>query len=163
MASGDTGKLVYLERSRRRVASRKVARPRQPPQPVSDKETRWLGVGLFAGGGATALSWLIAGPEGSASGGSAVAALLVIVLSVAAGRRLRANHSGALVPALLAAGSLLYLGLDRLTSGILAAAAGDLSLAERTDVLVSAFCLSIGVWTVSHFLRLSGERQGERR
>lgn len=173
MSSRNTGKLYFLrDRGRRALvgAARKrieaVKKPSDARSPTS-QETVWLARSLYAVGAYLTLHWiavlsgvlLLAGEAELGSWNRSVAAdLLVAALAIAGGIQISRAVEGRDLFSLAAAGGIACLAVTRIESAFRASLARDLAPGERLEICVVAACLLIGIWTVSHSLRMRADR-----
>lgn len=156
MTGQSSGKLVVLSESRRRHASAQARQTRRPGKAragvVLDREVTWLVRSLVAAAGSVALSWTISDAGGIDGLVRMLAGVFAITASLLAARELRSAQAHPIFPP-MAAGALVFFGIERVGSGVGLAMVGEVGLARRFEVLVVATCLVVGVWVISHSMR----------
>lgn len=174
--AGNSGKLYYLRDRARRPSTRQLRRridglgaseaDRQRPP---SNEALWLSRVLLAEAGYLVLYWLgvaagvVAVPETVESrlwlyslvpgdlGVAAVAGIAAVELSRGTPRRE--------FFLLLASGGLVFLSLSRVSHGVLASFAMELSPGQRFHVTFMGVCLYVGLWAASFALRSRRARE----
>jgi len=175
MSESNPGKVYFLSERGRRTAARLLRKraessgssPSERRKP-SSQETTWLARALFIEGLYFALLWLGEGTDLFAlepTNGlrqwltSFFPAEILVAATAILGAYELQRHAGKRdVFALLAAGGLVFLAVERLTLLISGGIHHDLTPAERLEITAMGICLSVGIWTVSHSLRLRAER-----
>jgi hypothetical protein len=176
MNEGNTGKIYFLSgrgrRSTPRVQLRKKSEPagsssaeRRKPSP---QETVWLARALFIEGIYFALLWLAEGtdlfsfqPDTSLRQwlySFFPAEIFVAVIAVVGAYELQRHAGKRDAFALVAAGGLVFLALERLTLLISGGFRHDLAPGERLEITAMGICMGVGIWTISHSLRFRAER-----
>jgi hypothetical protein len=175
MGEGNTGKIYFLSERGRRSMFR-AARKRSEPAPSSSgerrkpsiQETTWLARALFIEGLYFALLWLAEGTDlfafepqdGLRQWLSSFfpAEIFVAVVAIVGGYQLQRHAGKRDTLALVAAGGLILLALERLTLLVSGGFRHDLSPGERLEITAMGICMAVGVWSVSHSLRSHAER-----
>jgi hypothetical protein len=175
MSEGNPGKVYFLSERGRRTAARVLRKRPEPPsssngerRKPSSQETTWLARALFIEALYFVLLWLGEGTDLFAlepSNGlkqwlySFFPAEILVAATAFIGAYELQRYAGKRdVFALLAAGGLVLLAVERLTLLISGGIRHDLTPAERLEITAMGICLSVGVWTVSHSLRSRAER-----
>lgn len=170
----DAGKLYFLKDRGRRPAGRLVRkRPEGSKRPASERrkpsaqETAWLGRALLAAAVYLAFYWVgiatgvfpLEGQDERAWLYSFLPADLFVAVVAAIGAvDLLGNGAKREIFVLLGGGGLILLTLERIAYRISSSMHHALTPGERLEVTAMGICLSIGVWVVSHSLRLRAER-----
>lgn len=172
----DSGKLYFLKDRGRRLAARSARRRFEGPtasgsdrRKPSPQETLWLGRVLVVQAAYLGLYWL-----GIVSGLVSVeeqgelrllvysflpADLFLGVVAAIGGYDLLQRPAKRDLFVVLAAGGLIFLALEQLTYGITASFRHQpLSPGERLEVTAMGISLCVGIWAVSHSLRMRAER-----
>jgi len=175
MGEGNTGKIYFLSERGRRSAARLIRKRSEPAaSPTADRrkpsaqETTWLSRALFIEGLYFTLIWLAEGTDFFAFGPDNnldqwlysffPAEIFVAVVAIVGAYELQ-RHAGARDTfALVAAGGLVFLALERLALLVSGAFRHALTPGERLEITAMGICMGVGVWTVSHSLRLRAER-----
>lgn len=175
MNDGNQGKLLFLrERSKRppprptRRRSEIVKRPSGEGRLPTAIETQWLARALYAVALVHVLYWmgiavgvLTFEAEGEVRTGSAslVLADLVVAMFAVLGA-VELGRPSAEIPVFtrIAAGSLIAVACVRIGASAEASFFRDLAPHERLEIVAVVACLIVGVWIVSHSLRLRVER-----
>ena len=175
MNESNTGKVYFLSDRGRRSTSRAL---RKKPEPAStapserrkpsSQETTWLARALFFEGLYFALLWLAEGTAFFSSPSDPgmrqwlysffPAEVFLAIIAVLGAYELQRYAGKRDAFALVAAGGLLLIALERLTLLISSALRHDLSPGERLEITAMGICIGVGVWTVSHSLRFRAER-----
>jgi hypothetical protein len=175
MREGNTGKVYFLsERGRRsaaRWARKRAESPSQPPaerRPPSPQETTWLSRALFIEGLYLVLIWVAEGTDMLAFEHNGdihqwmfslfPAEILVASVAIFGAYQLQRASERRDVFALVSAGGLMFLSVERLALLVSAGMSHALSPVERLQITAMGICLGVGIWTVSHSLRLRAER-----
>jgi hypothetical protein len=151
---------------------RKRTEPAAPPsgerRKPSPQETTWLARALFIEGLYFALLWLAEGtdlfsfePDNGLKQwlySFFPAEIFVAVMAVVGAYELQRHAGKRDAFALVAAGGLVFLALERLTLLISGGLRHDLAPGERLEITAMGLCIGVGVWTVSHSLRFRAER-----
>ena len=175
MHDGNTGKLYFLrDRGRRLMPRQTRKRPEGTRDPVGERrypspqEAQWLGSVLFAAATYLVLYWVavatdvfgIENPETSGLWRYSFlpADLFVAVAAAIGGFDLVARGGKRDVFVLLAAGGAIFLALERLAYRISAGAHHILTPGERLEITAMGIFLCVGVWAISHSMRLRPDR-----
>jgi hypothetical protein len=174
MNEGNTGKIYFLSERGRRSAARILRKRSEPPgssaerRKPSPQETTWLARALFIEGLYFALLWLAEGTDlFSFEPDSGLrqwlysffpAEIFVAVIAVLGAYELQRQAGKRDSFALVAAGGLIFLALERLTLLISGGLRHDLSPGERLEITAMGICMGVGIWAISHSLRLRAER-----
>jgi len=175
MNDGNQGKLLFLrERSKRppprptRRRSEIVKRPSGEGRLPTATESQWLARALYAVAAMHVLYWmgiaigvLTFDAEGEVRTGAAslvLADLVVAVFAVLGATELGRQTPEVPVFTRVAAGALIAVACVRLGAAAEASFLRDLAPRERLEIVAVVACLVIGVWIVSHSLRLRVER-----
>lgn len=175
MGESNTGKVYFLsERGRRSVARFTRRRPESPPPPPAERhppstqETTWLARALFIEGFYLVLMWVAEGTDLIAFEHRGdvhqlifslfPAEILVAAAAIFGAYQLQRPSPRRDVFALIAAGGLMFLAVERLTLLVSASMGHALSPGERLQITAMGICLGVGIWTVSHSLRLRTDR-----
>lgn len=174
MGESNTGKVYFLSERGRRTAARLLRKRSESPSLPSERrapspqESSWLSRALFIEGLYLVLMWVAEGTDLLAYERSGEmnqwmfslfpAEIFVAVVAIFGAFQLQRPSERRDVFALLAAGGLMFLAVERLA--LLASASGNhaLSPGERLQITAMGICLGLGVWTVSHSLRLRAEK-----
>jgi len=175
MGERNTGKIYFL-RERGRRSDPRVIRKRTEPAPSSTaerrkpsvQETTWLSRALFIEALYFTLIWLAEGADFLAFEPDNglhpwmysffPAEIIVAVVAVLGARELQKHAGTRDTFALVAAGGLLFLALERLTLLISGGFRHPLTPGERLEITAMGVCMGVGVWIVSHSLRSRAER-----
>ena len=175
MNEGNTGKIYFLSERGRRSTSRMLRKRPEPPSSApserrkpSPQETTWLARILFIEGLYFALLWLAEGTDLFAYEPDAglkqwlysffPAEVFLAIVAVVGAYELQRYAGKRDAFALVAAGGLVLIALERLTLLISGGLRHDLSPGERLEITAMGICIGVGVWTVSHSLRSRAER-----
>lgn len=174
MNEGNTGKIYFLSERGRRSTARMLRKRSEPPgssaerRKPSPQETVWLARALFIEGLYFALLWLAEGTDLFAFEPDSglrqwlysffPAEIFVAVLAVFGAYELQRQAGKRDAFALVAAGGLIFLALERLTLLISGGLRHDLSPGERLEITAMGICMGVGIWAISHSLRLRAER-----
>jgi len=175
MNEGNTGKIYFLSERGRRSAAR-AARKRAEPaagsvgerRKPSVQETVWLARALFIEGLYFVLLWLAEGtdlfsfePDTSLRQwlySFFPAEIFVAVIAFVGAYELQRHAGKRDTFALVAAGGLVILALERLTLLVAGAFRHNLTPGERLEITAMGVCMGVGVWVISHSLRSRAER-----
>jgi hypothetical protein len=175
MNEGNTGKIYFLSDRGRRSTSR-LARKRTEPTSASTaerrkpstQETMWLARALFIEGLYFALLWLAEGTDLFSFEPDAglrqwlysffPAEIFLAVVAVIGAYELQRHAGKRDAFALVAAGGLVLIALERLTLLIGGGFRHELTPGERLEITAMGICIGVGVWTVSHSIRFRAER-----
>jgi hypothetical protein len=175
MNESNTGKIYFLSERGRRATGR-LARKRPEPtnttvgerRKPSTQETTWLARALFIEGLYFALLWLAEGTDLFSYEPDAglrqwlysffPAEIFLAVMAVFGAYELQRHAGKRDAFALVAAGGLVLIALERLTLLIGGGFRHDLTPGERLEITAMGICIGVGVWTVSHSLRFRAER-----
>ena len=175
MNEGNTGKIYFLSDRGRRSTGR-LARKRPEPQSASSSERRkpstqetiWLARALFIEGLYFALLWLAEGTDLFSYEPEAglrqwlysffPAEIFLAVIAVIGAYELQRYVGKRDAFALVAAGGLVLIALERLTLLIGGGFRHELTPGERLEITAMMICIGVGVWTVSHSLRFRAEK-----
>lgn len=175
MNEGNTGKVYFLSGRGRRSTARIIRKKSEPPgglpserRKPSPQETTWLSRALFIEGLYFALLWLAEGtdlfsfePESGLRQwlySFFPAEVFVAVIAVIGACELQRHAGKHDAFALVAAGGLIFLALERLTLLVSGGFRHDLSPGERLEITAMGICMGVGIWTVSHSIRFRAER-----
>ncbi len=176
MNEGNTGKIYFLSGRGRRSTARMQLRKKSEPagsssgerRKPSPQETVWLARALFIEGMYFALLWLAEGtdlfsfqPETGLRQwlySFFPAEIFVAVIAVVGAYELQRHAGKRDAFALVAAGGLVFLALERLTLLISGGFRHDLAPGERLEITAMGICMGVGIWTISHSLRLRAEK-----
>jgi hypothetical protein len=174
MGGGNTGKIYFLsERGRR--STRPMRKRNEPASNApaerhrpSVQETTWLSRALFIEGLCFTLVWLAEGtdffglePDNGLHQwlySAFPAEMFVAVVALVGAYELQRHAGKRDTFALLAAGGLVFLALERLALLVSAGFRHELAPGERLQITAMGICIGIGVWTISHSLRSRAER-----
>lgn len=171
MRESNTGKVYFLSERGRRSAARLVRRRNEPPiapaerRPPSPQETIWLSRALFVEGLYLVLMWVAEGTDLLAFEHTSdihqwmfsllPAEIFVAAAAIFGAYQLQRQRD---VFALVTAGGLMFLSVERLALLVSAGLNHALSPGERLQITAMGICMGVGIWTVSHSLRLRAER-----
>jgi hypothetical protein len=176
MSQSNSGKIYFLSGRGRRLASTRTARkkpepPSHPPaqrRPPSQQETTWLARALFIEALYLAVLWVTQGTDvfGLAPSASLrqwlssffLAELFVAAVAGFGAYELLRSTGRRDIFAVLAAGGLVTLSLQRLTLLVSNGFRQELTPGERLEITAMGICLGVGVWTISHALRMRVEK-----
>jgi hypothetical protein len=175
MNEGNTGKIYFLSGRGRRSTARVARKRAEPPgsstaerRKPSVQETTWLARALFIEGLYFVLLWLAEGTDlFSFEPDTGLrqwlysffpAEIFVAVVAFVGAYELQRFAGKRDAFALVAAGGLVFLALERLTLLISGAFRHDLSPGERLQITAMGICIGVGVWVISHSLRSRAER-----
>jgi len=175
MNEGNTGKIYFLSDRGRRSTSRLARKRPEPPttstgerRKPSTQETIWLARALFIEGLYFALLWLAEGTDLFSYEPDAglrqwlysffPAEIFLAVIAVIGAYELQRYVGKRDAFALVAAGGLVLIALERLTLLIGGGLRHELAPGERLEITAMMICIGVGVWTVSHSLRFRAER-----
>jgi hypothetical protein len=177
MKEGNPGKVYFLSGRGRRPAARVPLRDKKSEQPrgpssehhsPSPQETTWLARALFVEGMYFALLWLADGTDLFSFEPDAglrqwlysffPVEILVSVIAIVGAYQLQRDAGRRDAFALVAAGGLLCLALERLTLLISGGLRQDLTPGQRLEITAMGICMGVGIWTISHSLRFRAER-----
>lgn len=175
MNDGNTGKLYFLRDRGRRLMPRPTRRrtegtraPAGEGRRPSRQETQWLARVLFVESASFVLYWLAVATDlvvirGSEALGAWLysflpAELFVAVAAAIGGFDLFYREGKRDIFVVLAAGGVIFLSLERLAYRIPAGLHRALAPSERLEITAMGICLCVGVWAVSHSLRLRADR-----
>lgn len=175
MGEGHTGKIYFLSERGRRSTPRVVRKRSESPSGSpperhrpSPQETTWLSRALFIEGMYFTLLWLAEGtdffvlePESPLRQwiySFFPAEIFVAAMAIVGAYQLQRHAGERDVFALVAAGGLMLLALERLTLLISGGFRHDLTPGQRLEITAMGICLCVGVWTVSHCLRYRADR-----
>ncbi len=176
MGESNTGKVYFLSDRGRRSAARLI-RKRSDPQaaspverhPPTPQETAWLARLLFIEGLYLVLMWVAEGTDILAFERNGEirnwmlslfpAEILVAAAAIFGAYQLQRVTEKRDVFALVAAGGLMFLAVERLALLASAAVGHVLSPGERLQVTAMLVCIGVSVWTISHSMRLRIERR----
>jgi hypothetical protein len=174
MSDSNSGKLYFLkDRGKRNLPRPARKRPEAAPpgerrRAPSPQETLWLARVLFFQAAYFGLYWIGVATEVLTIEGetefrvflySFLPADVFIAAMAGIGSYDLVRSPGKRdLFVLLAAGGLIFLALDRLTYGIVSSFQHDLKPGERLEITAMGICLCVGIWAVSHSLRMRAER-----
>ena len=176
MGEGNTGKIYFLSDRGRRSASRVARKRPEPPSTVSSErrkpspqETTWLARALFIEGLYFALLWIAEGTDMFSFQAADAsmrqwlysffpAEIFLAVVAVIGAYELQRHAGKHDAFALVAAGGLVLIALERLALLISGGMHHELTPGERLEITAMGVCIGVGVWTVSHSLRFRAER-----
>jgi hypothetical protein len=176
MNDGNSGKLLFLrDRGKRPVTRSARRRSDSSKRPTGEGRTPaaleavWLSRALWIVAAYYVLYWLavalgvlsVAGDGGAQSWtvSLVVADVVVAILSVLGATELaRTGEDSSLVFSHAAAGALLLVASVRLGHAAAASFDRDLVPSERLEIVAVVGCLVVGVWILSHSLRLRAAR-----
>jgi hypothetical protein len=171
MNDGNTGKLVFFRDHAKRPAPRAPRRRTETPRKSSGEgrvptatETQWLSRALYAVAAYEVLSWL-AIATGVLSLDAQVdlrqwtvslvlADLAVAAFAVLGALELSRDDPKDLLFPRIAAGALISVCCARIGRAAAASFLRDLAPSERLEIVAVVACLMIGIWVISHSLRL---------
>jgi hypothetical protein len=178
MSQSNSGKIYFLSgRGRRSSSARALRRKPEPPsQPAAQRgrptqqETVWLAWALFIEALYLAVLWLAEGTDlfGIEPNPSLrqwlvsffPAELFVAGVAAFGAYDLRRSSGRRDVFVLLAAGGLISLALQRLTLLVAGGLRHDFMLTpgQRLEITAMGISLGVGIWTISHALRMRVEK-----
>jgi hypothetical protein len=175
MRESNTGKVYFLNERGRRSAVRWIRKraesPAAPPtehHPPSAQETTWLSRALFIQGLYLVVMWVAEATNllSVEQGGDLHAwtlslfppEILVAAAAMCGAYQLQRISDRRDVFALVTAGGLMFLSVERLVLLVSAAMNHILLPGERLQITAMGICLGVAVWTVSHSLRLRAGR-----
>jgi hypothetical protein len=132
-------------------------------------EARWLGRSLIILAAAVFLYWAallarLVAPEADEAWlwtmSHSLAHLFLVVLALLAARSLLRGEPRAPILVGLVAGVLIVLALEGIARSAVGGVLDNLTLGDRTDVLLRAATLAIGVWAASYALRAEKRSPG---
>jgi hypothetical protein len=158
-------KLVYLRDHAPRPRARTLRSERKAQasaHPELANEAAWLGRLLLTAAGSIAIYWVLIltgaiRPEGEAALNWTISHLLAHIYVAAAaafaGRQLLRGAAHASLLVAFAASGLLVVAVEGLAHLVVNVDLSRISLSARTDILMRAAMLAIGVWASSYALR----------
>jgi len=175
MNEGNPGKIYFLNERGRRAAAR-AARKRSEPSAGSPgerrkpsvQETVWLARALFIEGLYFVLLWLAEGTDLFSFDADTglrqwlysffPAEIFVAVIAFVGAYELQRHAGKRDTFALVAAGGLVLIALERLSLLIAGAFRHDFRPAERLEITAMGICMGVGVWVISHAVSSRAER-----
>jgi hypothetical protein len=175
MGQGNTGKIYFLRERGRRAAARVIRKRSEPAvsstaerRKPSAQETTWLARALFIEGLYFTLIWLAEGADLFAFEPDNglhpwlysffPAEIFVAAVAIFGAHELQKHAGTRDTFALVAAGGLLFLALERLVLLVSGGFRHPLTPGDRLEITAMGICMGVGVWTVSHSLRSRAER-----